>query len=104
MVETSCAQIQVQKDASEAARIHLQAVEDSEPIRQSLTPEFLLVKLQAQGALANAQHAEVEAIVELNIALAQLAQTTGTVLKLYQVRTSLPAVSGGNSMPDQTVE
>jgi len=93
MVETNRAEIQIQEQAAQAAGIHLQAVEDSEPIRERLTPEFLLVKLQAQGALADAQMAEIKAVADFNISLAQLAQTTGTVLELRQVSTVLPIVS-----------
>jgi len=93
-VETNYSEIQIQKDAVEAARIHLQALEDSEPIRERLTPEFLLVKLQAQEILASAERAEIQAIVEFNISLARLAQALGTVLELHQVRTSLPMGSG----------
>ncbi|MFQ6034905.1 MAG: TolC family protein [Sedimentisphaerales bacterium] len=88
-VETSLAEMKVQKQAVEAAKIHLRALEDSEAIRERLTPEFLLVKLQAQQILALAQRAEANAIAEFNISLAELAQTTGTVLALHQVRTSL---------------
>jgi outer membrane protein TolC len=93
MIETNRAEIEIQEEAAQASRIHLQAVEDSEPIREKLTPEFLLVKLQAQGALADAQMAEIKAVADFNISLAQLAQTTGTVLELRQVSTALPFVS-----------
>ncbi len=93
MIETNRAEIEIQEQAAQAARIQLQAIEDSEPVREKLTPEFLLVKLQAQGALANAQLAQIKAIVDFNISLAQLAQTTGTVLELRQVSTALPIVS-----------
>ncbi len=93
MVETNRAEIQIQKEAAQAAGIQLQAIEDSEPIRERLTPEFLLVKLQAQGALADAEMAEIQAIADFNTSLAQLAQTTGTVLELRQVSTALPTVS-----------
>ena len=92
-IETSYSEIQIQKEAAEAARIHLQALEDSEPIRERLTPEFLMVKLQAQEALANAQRSEIRAIVEFNVSLVQLAQISGTIMELHQVRTSLPSVS-----------
>ncbi len=92
-VETNFAEIQIQADAAEAAGIHLQAVEDSEPVRERLTPEFLLVKLQAQAALADAQRAHIKAIVDFNISMAELAQTMGTVLELRQVSTALPIVS-----------
>lgn len=96
-IETNYSEIPVQKDAAAAARIHLQALEDSEPIRERLTPEFLLVKLQAQEALANAQRSEIRAIVDFNISLVQLAQISGTVLELHQVSSSLPGVSGNNN-------
>jgi len=103
-IETNYAEIQVQKETAEAAKIHLQALEDSEPVRERLTPEFLLVKLQAQGALADAQRAEIKAIADFNISLARLAQTTGTVLELHQVSTSLPVISGSNNTSEQAGE
>jgi len=93
LVETNHAEIQIQADAAEAAGIHLQAVEDSEPVRERLTPEFLLVKLQAQAALADAQRARIKAVADFNISMAELAQTMGTVLELRQVSTALPAIS-----------
>jgi len=104
MVETNRAEIQIQEQAAQAAGIHLQAVEDSEPIRERLTPEFLLVKLQAQGALADAQMAEIKAVADFNISLAQLAQTTGTVLELRQVSTALPVVTEPDNAPKQMDE
>lgn len=96
-IETSYSEIQVQKDAAAAAGVHLQALEDSEPIRERLTPEFLFLKLQAQEALANAQRSEIRAIVDFNVSLVRLAQISGSVLELHQVSTSLPGVSGNNS-------
>jgi outer membrane protein TolC len=96
-IDTTRSQIYVQKDAVEAARVHLQALKDSEPVREQLTPEFLLVKLQAQETLANAQRAEIRAVVEFNISLAQLAQALGTVFELNQVATSLPTPDSGDS-------
>lgn len=95
--EMNLSEIQIQKEAVEAARIHLEAMEDTEAIREQLTPEFLLVKLQAQEILANAQMAEVRAIADLNIALAELAQTMGTVFELHQVENSLEQISGGSA-------
>jgi len=97
-IQTNYSEIQVQKDAAEAARIHLQALEDSEPIRERLTPEFLLVKLQAQEALANAERAETRSVVDFNISLAELARTSGTVLELHQVRVSLPTATSNHSV------
>ena len=84
-VQTSFAEIQVQQQAVEAANGQLQAIADSEPIRDRLTPEFLLVKLQAQESLSESLLAHARAVAEYNTAVAELAQTTGSVLALYPV-------------------
>ena len=96
-VQTNHAELQIQKDAVAAASTHLQALEDTEMIRERLTPEFLLVKLQGQDDLATAQRAEIRAIADFNSSLAQLAQATGTVLELHQFRSALPIISGQQS-------
>jgi len=88
--KTSYNEIQVQKDAVNAAKIHLQAVEDTEQVIDKLTPEFLLVKLEAQETLSNAQRAEIKAITDYNISLVRLAQATGTVLDMRYIRNALP--------------
>ena len=93
-VDSTYQEAMAQTEAVNAAKIQLEAIEAAETIRSQLTPEFLLVKLQAQETLANAQRAEIEAIVGFNTALATLAQATGTVLELHQVQTALPLVSG----------
>ena len=77
-----------------AARAQLKALEDTEEIRGKLTPEFLLVKLQAQEDLARAEQAEQQTIVDYNIALVELARATGTVLELYPVRKALSVTAG----------
>lgn len=86
-------EIQVQKDAAMASEIYLQAIEDLEVIREKLTPEFLLVKLQAQESLADARRAEVKTIVEYNIALTRLAQTTSSLLNLRYVQGPLKSIT-----------
>ncbi|MHC4083827.1 MAG: TolC family protein [Planctomycetota bacterium] len=93
LTETSYREIPIQKDAVDASKIHLQAVEDTETIRKELTPEFLLVKLQAQETLSNAQRAEIKAITDYNISLVRLAQSMGTVLDMRYVRQALPKES-----------
>ena len=95
-IKTNHSEIQVQKEAVEAARIHLQTLKDTEPVREQLTPEFLLVKLQAQETLANTQRAENRAIVEFNISRVQLARTLGTVMEWHQIKSSLPTVPSPN--------
>lgn len=91
-VRTSYEEIDVQRAAVEAARIHLETLEESEEVRERLTPEFLLVKLQAQESYAQARRAEMAAVVGLKIASAQLAQVTGTVFDLREVDLSLSSV------------
>jgi outer membrane protein len=84
-VQTSFDEIQIQQQAVEAASSQLQAIADSEPVRDKLTPEFLLVKLQAQESLAEAMRAHAAAVADYNVALAELAQTTGSILTLHPV-------------------
>lgn len=94
----------VQRGAVEAAALYLQALEDTEKIRERLTPEFILVKLQAQELLARAQRDEIRAIVDYNTALIRLAQSTGTVFDMRYARWVLPRVrsmleeSGGDAV------
>jgi outer membrane protein len=87
--ETSYKEIQIQKDGVEAARIHLQALEDTETIREKLTPEFLLVKLEAQRSLARSQRSHVKAIADYNTSLVRLNQSMGTVLDMRYIRKAL---------------
>jgi outer membrane protein len=91
-VQANFDELKVQTEAAQAARAALVALEESEPIRDKLTPEFLLVKLQAQETYAQAQRAQVSAVVELNIGLAELAQAAGTILDLRMVEGSLSSV------------
>jgi outer membrane protein TolC len=96
-VTTNLAEITLQIEAATAARAHLQALEDSEMVRERLTAEFLLVKLQAQEVLAQAERAANSATVEFNIALAELAQATGTVLDLHVIDSSLSNIAGAET-------
>lgn len=102
--EASHTEIQVQKLASEAARIHLQALKDTAEVREQLTPEFLLVTLQAQQDLAEARRAEIRAVTEFNIALAELAQACGTVLQLHRVEQALERVRNTAAVPKEKQE
>ena len=49
------------------------------------TMKFDKFTLKAQEALATAQRARNSAVVEYNVALAQLSQITGRVLEIHQV-------------------
>ncbi len=89
-VETTILEMNAQQAAAKAAKVQLEALENTEKIRGKLTPEFLLVKLQAQESLANARRAELQALVDYNNALAELALVTGTVLKQQNIQAALP--------------
>jgi outer membrane protein len=91
--QTTLEQVGVQKEASQAAQAQLKALEESEPIREKLTPEFMLVKLQAQETYAQTRRAQVNALTEFNISLVELARTTGTVLELHRVENALTTVT-----------
>ncbi len=94
-IETAHEELLAQRAAVEAARIQLQALEDTERIRGRLTPEFLRVKLDAQVTLATAARSETQALVDYNTAMAELARATGTTLELHRVRIAMPhAVNG----------
>jgi outer membrane protein TolC len=99
-IKTNQAEILIQKEAVEAAQIHLQTLIDTEPVREQLTPEFLLVKLQAQETLANSQRSENRAIIDFNISLVQLARIIGTVLELHLIQSSMPVVSDLSKTPE----
>ena len=71
----------------DAARTHLQALENTERIRGKLTPEFLQLKLNAQELLAGAELEEHDAIRRYNSSLALLHRLTGATLKMMGVET-----------------
>jgi len=91
--QTTLAQVGVQQDAVQAAQAQLKALEESEPIREKLTPEFMLVKLQAQETYAQTRRAQIGALAEFNISEVELARTTGTVLRLHRVENALATIT-----------
>jgi outer membrane protein len=102
--QTNHAEIEVERQATEAAQIQLQALQDTEEVREQLTPEFLLVELQAQQSLADARHAENRAIADYNIAIAELAQATGTVLQLHRLQTAVNTITEAIMTPETPEE
>ena len=101
-IGTTYEEMVAQRAAVEAARIQLQALDYAESLGTAeLTPQFLQVKLQAQETLSNAQRAELQATVEYNNAIAELARTNGTVLELNRVKLAMPAVIEGRWPGDE---
>ncbi len=101
-VETTMEETVLQREAARAAQVQLKALEESEPIREKLTPEFLLVKLQAQDTYAQTRRAEANALAEFNISQVELARVTGTVLRMHRVENALTTVTEDPSAGDQT--
>jgi outer membrane protein len=91
-VKTTMEETILQREAARAAQAQLKALEESEPIREKLTPEFLLVKLQAQDTYAQTRRAEANALAEFGISQAELARTTGTVLRMHRVENAVTTV------------
>jgi outer membrane protein len=103
-IETDYLEIEKQRAATEAARLHLKVLEESEIIREKLTPEFLMLKLQAQEFLANAQTSEIRAIADYNIALAELSHINGTVLELHLVEPKQPESTETKTKAETEIE
>ncbi|HUU22122.1 MAG TPA: TolC family protein [Phycisphaerae bacterium] len=95
-IATTYEEMLAQRAAVEAARIQLQALEDTERIRAQLSPEFLRVKLQAQETLANSERAELQAVVDYNNALAELGRITGTILEMHRIEAAMDAAAQGD--------
>jgi outer membrane protein TolC len=97
--ESSLRETQAQRAALNAAWAQLKALEDTERIRGQLSPEFLQVKLSAQEAVANSARAELEAIVQYNMALADLDRATGTTLEVNRFKVALVVATEGGFWP-----
>lgn len=98
-IETTHRQF-VQHGRSVAAlEIQLRAMELTEQEMGRLTPEWLSLKLQAQESLAAARSAQVQAAVDYNTAIINLAQVTGTVLQLPRLKIALPAAAAEAPWP-----
>jgi outer membrane protein TolC len=91
--------IVAQHAAVKASEAQLSAIEVTERVRAKLTPEFLQLKLQVQLTLAGSQQAELQAKVDYNSALADLARITGTILDQHRVEISMSQVVDGQWAP-----
>ncbi|RPI60557.1 MAG: TolC family protein [Planctomycetaceae bacterium] len=98
-VQTSHDEMLAQRSATDAAQAQLDALEATEKFRGTMDPAFLQVKLQAQETLANAQRAEVQAIMDYNSSMADLSRVTGTTLELQRVRIAMPVVMEEQAWP-----
>jgi len=84
-INTAYEEMRAQHTALEAAQAQLEALEAKER-RTPLSPEFLQVKLQAQESVAEAERAELQAMIEYNSAMSDLARVAGTILDIHNVK------------------
>ena len=99
-IYTTFDELMAQRSAVAASVAQLQALDDIEQIRGKLTPEFVQLKLQAQETLADAQTAEVAALANYNMALADLSRITGTILGQHGIDVlKMPATLGEAPWP-----
>jgi len=84
-----------QKKTVAAYLRQLKGLEDLENKRESLTPEFLNLKLSTQESLAIARLAELQAKTTYNTALVDLDRACGTLLKRHHVELALPVMEEG---------
>lgn len=84
--------MQLARRTRRAAAENLRALREREKTGQELTPEFLLdLKLRTQQRLADAEVAELQAVVEYAIARVQYHQATGQLLIQRGLRIESPA-------------
>lgn len=84
-VETAWNEIIATRHARFAAKDALEAIEQRERSGETLRPEFVQLKLDRQEALAMAWRAEVQSIVNYNIAVAGMEKAKGTLLRYNNV-------------------
>lgn len=89
-VRSAHQQIVAQRAAVKASQAQLWALRAIEKDRGRLTPEFLQLKLSVQQTLANSEQAQLQATVDYNNALVDLARATGTTLELHRVQIAMP--------------
>ncbi|MEM1212905.1 MAG: TolC family protein [Planctomycetota bacterium] len=80
-VMTSYELVGAQRASRRAAADALRVLQVEQDAGAALTPDFIDRKLQAQDRLADIEIAEIEAIANYNIALAERERATGTLLR-----------------------
>jgi outer membrane protein TolC len=85
-VETNWDTMVTARQATFAAADSLEAIEQREAANiEALSPTFIDLKLNQQEQLAEARRAEAEAVSQYNVAIAQLEQAKGTLLRYNNV-------------------
>ena len=90
-IEMSLKTLEYQRLAVAAYKAELGGLEVLQETRRGgMDPEFLELKLRSRERLAEAERAELQALVDYNSALIELRRVTGTVLDLPGLKVSLP--------------
>ncbi len=84
-VQTTWDEMVTTRQARFATADSLRAIQLREENNEPLTPTFVQLKLDTQERLANAWRAEVEAVGNYNVAIANLERVKGTLLKYDNV-------------------
>lgn len=92
-IQRGYVRIEQRGSARIAAAEDLRRLLVSEDTLQSITPEFLNLKLQRQQSLASAEQQEVTAIVQYNVAVARFYAATGTSLSRNQIVFDVPSMT-----------
>lgn len=98
-IQTQYEEYVVQSAALDAARAQVEALDALERLRGKLSPEFLNLKLNAQETVAQAESNQLQALVNYNTAMLDLARTTGAVLEMNQVELALPVAAQQHGLP-----
>lgn len=98
-IDTSYKLLAVERETQAASEAQLEALDAMEETIASLTPEFLNLKLQAQGEVADAKQRVLASITIYNAAMVDLHRVTGSVMEMNQVKTVLPLVDQVMPLP-----
>jgi outer membrane protein TolC len=99
-INTSYKVLGVERETQAASEAQLRALDAMEETIASLTPEFLNLKLQAQGEVASAKQRVLQSITTYNAAMVDLHRVTGSVMEMNQVKTVLPLVDRVRPLPE----
>lgn len=91
-VQTNYELIEQTRTARVAATEDLRTLEVEEDTIQSLSPEFLNLKLQRQQSLAAAEQQEIQALTDYNASLARYYSASGTALARNKIQFDVPSL------------
>ena len=98
-IHTSYKLLTVERETQAASEAQLEGLDALEESTAKLTPEFLNLKLQAQGEVADAKLRVLSALTSYNAAMVDLHRVTGSVMEMNQVKTVLPLVDQVRPLP-----